>query len=179
MLATCTYKSCVVDFRPARGARPTDDEIRNTDWVTQKASSLKDLVPRPTPIDRDLVRQYVFRRARGSWVDLADNGYNKPRHLPKDSPVEGVFRARKQASPRAWGGYDEFAFTLELAILVFANVISAAFFVFCFYVLGVGHVLFKALFVFHCTVLPRRLLADVINRFTATKELRKFGPIDT
>ena len=78
-----------------------------------------------------------------------------------------------------WGGYDEFAFTLELAILVFANVISAAFFVFCFYVLGVGHVLFKALFVFHCTVLPRRLLADVINRFTATKELRKFGPIDT
>ena len=93
--------------------------------------------------------------------------------------MEGVFSARKQASPRAWGGYDEFAFTLELAILVFANVISAAFFVFCFYVLGVGHVLFKALFVFHRTVLPRRLLADVINRFTATKELRKFGPIDT
>ena len=155
------------------------DEIRNTDWVTQKASSLKDLVPRPTPIDRDLVRQYVFRRARGSWVDLADNGYNKPRHLPKDSPVEGVFRARKQASPRAWGGYDEFAFTLELAILVFANVISAVFFGLCFYVLGVDNVLFKALFAFHCLVVPRRLLADVINRFTATKELRKFAPIDT
>ena len=93
--------------------------------------------------------------------------------------MEGVFRARKQASPRAWGGYDEFAFTLELAILVFVNVISAVFFGLCFYVLGVDNVLFKALFAFHCLVVPRRLLADVINRFTATKELRKFGPIDT
>ena len=161
---------------------PTDDEIANTEWVTQKASSLKDLVPRPTPIDRDLVRQYVFRRARGSpgsWVDLADNGYNKPRHLPKDSPVEGVFRARKQASPRAWGGYDEFAFTLELAILVFVNVISAVFFGLCFYVLGVDNVLFKAVFAFYCLMIPLRLLADVLNRVTATKELRILGPINT
>ena len=93
--------------------------------------------------------------------------------------MEGVFRARKQASPRAWGGYDEFAFTLELAILVFVNVISAAFFGLCFYVLGVDHVLFKALFAFNCYVVPWRLLGAVLNRFTATKELRILGPINT
>ena len=73
------------------------------------------------------LRLYVFRRARGSWVDLAD-GDKKPRNLPKDSPVEGVFRARKQASPRAWGGYDEFANTVELMILVLSTVMGAAFF---------------------------------------------------
>ena len=156
---------------------PTDDEIRNTDWVTQKASSLKDLVPEPTPIDRDLVRQYVFRRARGSWVNLYD-GDTKPRNLPKDSPVEGVFRARKQASPRAWGGYDEFANTVELMILVLSTVMGAAFFGLGF-VIGVDNVLFKALFAFYCLMIPLRLLADVLNRVTATKELRILGPINT
>ena len=158
---------------------PIDDEIANTDWVTPptRAQFKETGDHRPRPIDRDLVRQYVFRRARGSWVDLAD-GDKKPRNLPKDSPVEGVFRARRQASPRAWDGYDEFAITVELAILVVANVISAAFFGYCFYVLGVDNVLFKALFAFNCYVVPWRLLGAVLNRFTATKELRILGPIN-
>ena len=59
------------------------------------------------------------------------------------------------------------------------NVISAAFFGLCFYVLGVDHVLFKALFAFYCLMIPLRLLADVLNRVTATKELRMLGPINT
>ena len=63
--------------------------------------------------------------------------------------------------------------------MILATVMGAAFFGLGFYVIGVDNVLFKALFAFHCLVVPRRLLADVINRFTATKELRKFGPIDT
>ena len=62
--------------------------------------------------------------------------------------------------------------------MILATVMGAAFFGVGF-VIGVDNVLFKALFAFHCLVVPRRLLADVINRFTATKELRKFGPIDT
>ena len=158
---------------------PTDDEISNTDWVTPptRAQFKETGDHRPRPIDRDLVRQYVFRRARGSWVDLYA-GDTKPRNLPKDSPVEGVFRARRQASPRAWDGYDEFGITVELAILVVANVISAAFFGYCFYVLGVDNVLFKALFAFNCYVVPWRLLGGVLNRFTATKELRILGPIN-
>ena len=85
-------------------------------------------------------------------------------------------RARRSAS--RWDGYDEFAITVELAILVVANVISAAFFVYCFYVLGVDNVLFKALFAFNCYVVPWRLLGGVLNRFTATKELRILGPIN-
>jgi hypothetical protein len=159
---------------------PTDDEIRNTDWVTPptRAQFKETGDHRPRPIDRDLVRQYVFRRARGSWVDLAD-GDKKPRNLPKDSPVEGVFRARKQASPRAWGGYDEFANTVELMILVLATVMGAAFFGVGFYVIGVDNVLFKAVFAFYCLMIPLRLLADVLNRVTATKELRILGPINT
>ena len=158
---------------------PTDDEISNTDWVTPptRAQFKETGDHRPRPIDRDLVRQYVFRRARGSWVDLAD-GDKKPRNLPKDSPVEGVFRARKQASPRAWGGYDEFANTVELMILVLSTVMGAAFFGLGF-VIGVDNVLFKALFAFYCLMIPLRLLADVLNRVTATKELRILGPINT
>ena len=159
---------------------PTDDEISNTDWVTPptRAQFKETGDHRPRPIDRDLVRQYVFRRARGSWVDLAD-GDKKPRNLPKDSPVEGVFRARKQASPRAWGGYDEFANTVELMVLILATVMGAAFFGLGFYVIGVENVLFKALFAFYCLMIPLRLLADVLNRVTATKELRILGPINT
>ena len=158
---------------------PTDDEIRNTDWVTPptRAQFKETGDHRPRPIDRDLVRQYVFRRARGSWVDLYA-GDTKPRNLPKDSPVEGVFRARKQASPRAWGGYDEFANTVELMILVLSTVMGAAFFGLGF-VIGVDNVLFKALFAFYCLMIPLRLLADVLNRVTATKELRILGPINT
>ena len=66
-----------------------------------------------------------------------------------------------------------------IAILVFVNVISAAFFGLCFYVLGVDNVLFKAVFAFYCLMIPLRLLADVLNRVTATKELRILGPINT
>ena len=92
--------------------------------------------------------------------------------------MEGVFRARKQASPRAWGGYDEFANTVELMILVLSTVMGAAFFGLGF-VIGVDNVLFKALFAFYCLMIPLRLLADVLNRVTATKELRILGPINT
>ena len=63
--------------------------------------------------------------------------------------MEGVFRARKQASPRAWGGYDEFSQTVELTILILATVMGAAFFGVGF-VIGVDNVLFKALFAFYC-----------------------------
>ena len=91
--------------------------------------------------------------------------------------MEGVFRARKQASPRAWGGYDEFSQTVELTILILATVMGAAFFGLG-YVLGVDNVLFKALFAFNCYVVPWRLLGGVLNRFTATKELRILGPIN-
>ena len=93
--------------------------------------------------------------------------------------MEGVFRARKQASPRAWGGYDEFANTVELMILILATVMGAVFFGLGFYVIGVDNVLFKALFAFYCLMIPLRLLADVLNRVTATKELRILGPINT
>ena len=86
-------------------------------------------------------------------------------------------RRHRSASGRL-NGYDEFAITVELAILVVANVISAAFFVYCFYMLGVDNVLFKALFAFNCYVVPWRLLGGVLNRFTATKELRILGPIN-
>ena len=45
--------------------------------------------------------------------------------------------------------------------------------------IGVYNVLFKALFAFYCLMIPLRLLADVLNRVTATKELRMLGPINT
>ena len=46
------------------------------------------------------------------------------------------------------------------------------------FVIGVDNVLFKALFAFNCYVVPWRLLGAVLNRFTATKELRILGPIN-
>ena len=63
-------------------------------------------------------------------------------------------------------------------ILVLSTVMGAAFFGLGFYC-GVDNVLFKALFAFYCLMIPLRLLADVLNRVTATKELRIFGPINT
>ena len=75
--------------------------------------------------------------------------------------------------------YDEFANTVELMILILSTVMGAAFFGLGFYVIGVDNVLFKALFAFYCLMIPLRLLADVLNRVTATKELRMLGPINT
>ena len=68
--------------------------------------------------------------------------------------------------------------TVELTILILATVMGAAFFGLG-YVIGVDNVLFKALFAFYCLMIPLRLLADVLNRVTATKELRILGPINT
>ena len=62
-------------------------------------------------------------------------------------------------------------------ILILSTVMGAAFFGLGFYVIGVDNVLFKALFAFNCYVVPWRLLGAVLNRFTATKELRILGPI--
>ena len=71
----------------------------------------------------------------------------------------------------------EFSQTVELTILILATVMGAAFFGLGF-VIGVDNVLFKALFAFNCYVVPWRLLGAVLNRFTATKELRILGPIN-
>ncbi len=62
--------------------------------------------------------------------------------------------------------------------MILATVMGAAFFGVGF-VIGVDNVLFKALFAFYCLMIPLRLLADVLNRVTATKELRILGPINT
>ena len=171
------------DVSPRRSNSPLGPQITPI-YVTDergdrgKRNPLAAAVKLPASSRCTPVAGVTLHRARGSWVDLAD-GDKKPRNLPKDSPVEGVFRARKQASPRAWGGYDEFANTVELMILVLSTVMGAAFFGLGFYVLGVDNVLFKALFAFYCLMIPLRLLADVLNRVTATKELRILGPINT
>ena len=175
-MPTTTRRRC-----PQTGQElPTDDEISNTDWVIAPTpdSVRRTGDRRPTPISRDAVRRHVARRASGSWVDLTD-GDNKPRNLPRDSPVEGIYRARKQASPRAWNGYDEFANTVEFVILVMTTLSGAAFFGLGFFYFGVENVFFKAFFAFWCFMVPLRLVADGAVKFTATRELRILGPINS
>ena len=158
---------------------PTEDEIQHTVWVLRPGPPSWDNPGAPGTaggpplvVSTNDMRRFVARRASGSWPT------NTPvRCLPRDSPVEGIYRHHVQSNPQAaWNGYDEFVVTREMTVLGGSVLVGMAIWAYVGLPWQVMDAPLKAVaFFVWFNMCPWRLLQDIRNRAYAGDGSRVLG----